>query len=159
MSNLRSGVLFSEERERKATRDSPVSRRSVRLFPTATLALLYFRAPPKKGRLIGGWGGPIPRGGSISASGFGPGGAGGVQIRCDTGTDRHPVPCFRPISFPRVTRALGTRWFPTGSGNENGQYACVFPGNLFEKKNTHTHIEGNFKTNLFRKIIQAFYVL
>ena len=29
--NLQSGVLFSEERERKATRDSAVSRRSVRL--------------------------------------------------------------------------------------------------------------------------------
>ena len=29
--NLRSGVLFSEERERKATRDSAVSRWSVRL--------------------------------------------------------------------------------------------------------------------------------
>ena len=34
VNNLRSGVLFSEERERKAARDSAVS--------------LYFRAPPKK---------------------------------------------------------------------------------------------------------------
>ena len=49
--NLRSGVLFSEERERKATRDSAVSR-SVR---PPTLALLYFRVPQTKERLIPGY--------------------------------------------------------------------------------------------------------
>ena len=47
--NLRLGVLFSEERERKATRDTAVSQALVRREETTTpLALLYFRAPPKK---------------------------------------------------------------------------------------------------------------
>ena len=55
--NLRSGVLFSEERERKATRDSAVSQALVRREKRpASLALrmLYFRVPPKKERLIAG---------------------------------------------------------------------------------------------------------
>ena len=46
MVNLRSGVLFSEERESIATRESEVR----------NLALLYFRALPKKERLIAGYG-------------------------------------------------------------------------------------------------------
>ena len=53
--NLRSGVLFSEERERKATRDSAVSRSVSRALDPPTLALLYFRVPPKKERLIAGY--------------------------------------------------------------------------------------------------------
>ena len=48
--NLRSGVLFSEERERKATRDSPVSRWSVRLFPDrhSRVAILSRSSEKKK---------------------------------------------------------------------------------------------------------------
>ena len=53
--NLRSGVLFLEERESIATRKSAVWKREKKervlfspLSRPPTLALLYFRAPPKK---------------------------------------------------------------------------------------------------------------
>ena len=41
-------VLFSEERERKATRNSAVSQARKKFSRPPTLALIYFRVPPKK---------------------------------------------------------------------------------------------------------------
>ena len=77
--NLRSGVLFSEERERKATRDLTCDQPGLSFFGGTrkysnarvggsgkgtkawltdwppSLALLFFRAPPKNERLIAGY--------------------------------------------------------------------------------------------------------